>query len=96
MKKNEFTVVRLPSPGAFLLACVLAFGFPSSAAQAQHAHPAGKKAAPQVGTPAMPFVLKTLDGKSISLVRYRGTPLMINFSLAGAIHAGRRCRLSMI
>jgi peroxiredoxin len=27
----------------------------------------------------MPFQLKTLDGKSISLVSYRGTPLMINF-----------------
>jgi cytochrome c biogenesis protein CcmG, thiol:disulfide interchange protein DsbE len=79
MKKIGFTVVRLLGRGAFLLACVIAFGSPSSAVQAQHAHPTGKNAAPQIGAPAMPFELKTLDGKSISLVSYRGAPLMINF-----------------
>jgi peroxiredoxin len=79
MNKIQFTIVTLPGAGAFLLSCVLASGSLSNAAQAQHAHPAGKNVAPQIGAPAMPFQLKTLDGKSISLVSYRGTPLMINF-----------------
>ena len=79
MRKNEFTVVRLPGRGAFLLAWVLAFGSPSSAAHAQHAHPAGKKAGPQIGAAAMPFELKTLDGESISLTSFRGKPLVMNF-----------------
>jgi cytochrome c biogenesis protein CcmG, thiol:disulfide interchange protein DsbE len=79
MKNIEFFVVRLPGPSAFLLGCVLGFGCPSGAAQAQHTHPAGQNAAPQIGAPAIPFDLKTLDGKSISLISYRGKPLMINF-----------------
>jgi cytochrome c biogenesis protein CcmG, thiol:disulfide interchange protein DsbE len=79
MKNIEFFVVRLPGPSAFLLGCVLGFGSPSGSVQAQHAHPTGQNAAPQIGAPAIPFDLKTLDGKSISLISYRGKPLMINF-----------------
>ena len=79
MKTIKFAVVRLPGPSAFLLACVLGFGSPFGAAQAQHPHPAGQNAAPQIGAPAIPFDLKTLDGKSISLISYRDKPLMINF-----------------
>jgi cytochrome c biogenesis protein CcmG/thiol:disulfide interchange protein DsbE len=79
MKKIKFTVVRLRGPGAFLLACVVGSGSPSGVAQAQHPHSAAQNAAPQIGAPAIPFELKTLDGRSISLRNYRGKPLMINF-----------------
>jgi peroxiredoxin len=49
------------------------------AAWAQHAHPAASKAAPQVGVQAIPFDLKTLDGKQAGLDSFRGKPLVINF-----------------
>ncbi len=34
---------------------------------------------PAIGYPAPDFALKTLDGKSISLNAYRGTPVVLNF-----------------
>jgi peroxiredoxin len=79
MIKNRFTVVRLPGPNAFLLAFVLGFGSTSTPVQAQHPHPAGQYAPPQIGSAAIPFELKTLEGKSISLKSYRGKPLLVNF-----------------
>lgn len=79
MKKNTFALVRLPGPNAFLLGCILAFGSPPTAAQAQHAHPSIQNAAPTVGSPAIPFELRTLDGKAISLGSFGGKPLVINF-----------------
>ena len=78
MNKIEFAL-RPPGPGPFLLACLLGFGSPSSVVQAQHLHPAGKNAAPQIGAPAVAFELKTLDGKPISLTGFRGKPLVVNF-----------------
>jgi cytochrome c biogenesis protein CcmG, thiol:disulfide interchange protein DsbE len=78
MKQIQFAVVRLPGIGAFFLGCILGFGSPSGAAHAQHPRP-GQNPAPQIGAPAIPFDLKTLDGESISLISYRGKPLMINF-----------------
>ena len=39
----------------------------------------GQKPAPTVGATAIPFELKTLDGKSIGLQTFRGKPLMMNF-----------------
>ena len=80
MKKIKATrLVRLSGLYALSWGCVLSFGSPSDAAQPQHAHFAGQHAAPQIGAPAIPFDLKTLDGKSINLTSYRGKPLMINF-----------------
>ncbi|HEU5464115.1 MAG TPA: TlpA disulfide reductase family protein [Candidatus Binatia bacterium] len=46
---------------------------------AQHAGPAGDRAAPMVGNPAISFELKTLEGKSVGLAAFRGKPLIINF-----------------
>jgi cytochrome c biogenesis protein CcmG, thiol:disulfide interchange protein DsbE len=45
----------------------------------QTAPPPSRNAAPVVGTAAIGFELKTLDGKSIRLESLRGKPLMINF-----------------
>ena len=79
MKRLKITRVRLLGAKASFLGCLLGLGLLPSAAQPQHAHPGGQNAAPQIGAPAIPFDLKTLDGKSISLTSYRGKPLMINF-----------------
>ena len=80
MKTIQVTcLVRLSALFALSLGCVLSFGSPSNAAQPPHAHPGRQNAAPQIGAPAIPFDLKTLDGKSINLASYRGKPLMINF-----------------
>ena len=79
MKKIKFAVVGLPGPSAFFLGCLLGFGSPAGAAQAPHPHPSVQSPGPQIGAPAIPFDLKMLDGKSISLMSYRGKPLIINF-----------------
>jgi cytochrome c biogenesis protein CcmG/thiol:disulfide interchange protein DsbE len=45
----------------------------------QHGHYSGQSSAPGVGSPAFAFELKSLDGKPVVLVNFRGKPLMINF-----------------
>lgn len=79
MKKNKFALVRPPGPSAFFLGCILAFGSPPTAAQTQHLHRVGQNTAPQIGSAAIPFELKTLDGKPISLTGFRGKPFVLNF-----------------
>jgi cytochrome c biogenesis protein CcmG, thiol:disulfide interchange protein DsbE len=44
----------------------------------QHTH-SSQSAAPGVGTPAIAFDLKSVDGNSVGLASFRGKPLMINF-----------------
>jgi cytochrome c biogenesis protein CcmG/thiol:disulfide interchange protein DsbE len=51
----------------------------SSIAWSQHGHHSGQLAAPVVGTPAIPFELKSLDGKPVGLANFRGKPLVVNF-----------------
>jgi thiol-disulfide isomerase/thioredoxin len=46
---------------------------------AQHVHPAPQNAGPVVGAVAVPFDLKTLDGKAAGLEAFRGKPLVMNF-----------------
>lgn len=41
--------------------------------------PADAAVAPRVGQPAPPFKLKTLDNKPLSLEKYRGKPVYIDF-----------------
>jgi cytochrome c biogenesis protein CcmG/thiol:disulfide interchange protein DsbE len=50
-----------------------------SIAWPQHDHPTGQSAAPVVGSPAVPFDLRSLDGKSVGLATFRGKPLVMNF-----------------
>ncbi len=79
MNKKKLSAMRLRAGRAWLCAIVLAFALMPDVGQAQHAHPSVQKAAPTVGTPAIPFELRTLDGKSISLGSFRGKPLVMNF-----------------
>jgi cytochrome c biogenesis protein CcmG/thiol:disulfide interchange protein DsbE len=45
----------------------------------QHLPHRSQSAAPAVGAPAIVFDLNLLDGRSIGLATFRGTPLIINF-----------------
>jgi len=45
----------------------------------QHDHQSKRNSAPVVGTPAISFELKSLEGKSVGLAAFRGKPLVINF-----------------
>lgn len=57
----------------------LAFALQASSLWAQHVHPVAPSSAPVVGTAAVPFDLKTLEGKAAGLESFRGKPLVINF-----------------
>jgi thiol-disulfide isomerase/thioredoxin len=58
---------------------VLAFALQVGSLWAQHVHPVAPTSAPTVGAAAVPFDLKTLDGKPAGLENFRGKPLVINF-----------------
>ena len=46
---------------------------------AQHEQHGGQSPAPIAGNPAIPFDLKSLEGRSLGLAAFRGRPLVINF-----------------
>lgn len=50
-----------------------------SLALAQHVHPPALSSAPSIGAAAVPFDLKTLEGKPANLETFRGRPLVLNF-----------------
>jgi cytochrome c biogenesis protein CcmG/thiol:disulfide interchange protein DsbE len=79
MKRLKSTPVRPFGAMASFLGCLIGLGFLPNAGQAQPAHPANQNPTPQIGAPAILFDLKRLDGKSISLISFRGKPLMMNF-----------------
>jgi thiol-disulfide isomerase/thioredoxin len=63
-----------------IASCVIVLTLRPYASLAQHAHPAASPiAAPVIGGAAIPFELKTLEGKSAGLETFRGKPLVINF-----------------
>jgi cytochrome c biogenesis protein CcmG/thiol:disulfide interchange protein DsbE len=45
----------------------------------QHEHHGGSISGPAIGRPAIPFELKSLEGKSAGLASFSGKPLVINF-----------------
>ncbi len=47
--------------------------------QTEHVHPTAPTAAPTIGSPAVAFDLKSLDGKPLNLESFRGRPLVLNF-----------------
>jgi cytochrome c biogenesis protein CcmG, thiol:disulfide interchange protein DsbE len=58
---------------------IIDIGLHPSFGRPQHVHAVAPSAAPKVGAAAVPFDLKTLDGKSANLEAFRGKPLVINF-----------------
>lgn len=64
---------------AVAMLCVVTAAFGTSIARAQHVHPANPSAAPTVGAAAIPFELKSMEGKTLTLETFRGKPLVLNF-----------------
>ena len=79
MNNKNLSAVRLRAGSTLLSAAVLAFAIMPAAGQAQHLHRANQSSAPEIGAAAMPFELKTLDVKSVSLASFGGKPLVMNF-----------------
>jgi cytochrome c biogenesis protein CcmG, thiol:disulfide interchange protein DsbE len=65
-------------PAAWFCAVLLLISA-STSAWAQHDHHTGTSGGPVVGSPAVPFELKSLEGKSVGLAAFRGKPLVLNF-----------------
>jgi cytochrome c biogenesis protein CcmG, thiol:disulfide interchange protein DsbE len=66
-------------PGLLFMGCAFAFTLLAAPAWPQHIHPDPQTSAPVVGAAAVPFDLKTLDGKAAGLETFRGRPLIMNF-----------------
>lgn len=64
---------------SFAAMCSFLVALHAAAVQAQHVHPTPPNAAPTVGAAAVPFELKTLDGKPAGLESFRGKALVLNF-----------------
>ena len=79
MNKKKLSAMRLRAGRAWLCAVVLAFALMPDVGRAQQARPSVQNAGPTVGTPGIPFELRTLDGQAISLESFRGKPLVMNF-----------------
>jgi peroxiredoxin len=82
MKSRSRSSVSHPHPTArWIKAVYFAFLWMMSPSLAwpQHEHQAGPAPAPSIGSPAIPFELKALDGKLMSLAHFRGKPLVVNF-----------------
>jgi cytochrome c biogenesis protein CcmG, thiol:disulfide interchange protein DsbE len=68
-------VSRLALP----IGCAAIFTLAPSHSWSQHEHKSGQSTAPVVGTAAIAFDLKSLDGKPVGLANFRGKPLIMNF-----------------
>ncbi|HET9917029.1 MAG TPA: TlpA disulfide reductase family protein [Candidatus Binatia bacterium] len=78
-RKEETFKRRFLSWTSLTASCVTAMALMVNSSWAQHIHPAPQSAAPVIGAAAIPFELKTLEGKSAGLETFRGKPLVINF-----------------
>jgi cytochrome c biogenesis protein CcmG, thiol:disulfide interchange protein DsbE len=67
--------LRLLALGQISLAAALV----TAAEQPKHLDPVRQNSAPEIGAAAVPFELKTLNGKPIDLSTFRGKPLVLNF-----------------
>ncbi len=68
-----------PSWWIAALCCAALWTIAPALGWSQHEHQAGPSSAPAIGNPAIPFELKSLEGKSVGLTNFRGKPLVINF-----------------
>lgn len=68
--------VALSAPA---LCCAAAIALAPAIGWSQHEHHNAQSTAPAVGNPAIPFELKSLEGKPVGLVSFRGKPLIVNF-----------------
>ncbi|MBM4299298.1 MAG: TlpA family protein disulfide reductase [Deltaproteobacteria bacterium] len=73
------TLANIRQTLAGVLLNAIALASPAADSRAQHVHPTTPSSAPTVGAAAIPFELKSLDGKTFSLDSLRGRPLVLNF-----------------
>jgi cytochrome c biogenesis protein CcmG, thiol:disulfide interchange protein DsbE len=80
MKKQDFQT-KLSRLRSIVLGSLCCFwvGILPSIGWAQRTHPADQNAAPSVGSAAINFDLRTLDGKPVGLEAFRGQPLVMIF-----------------
>ncbi len=64
---------------AAVLCCAVLLLMLTATARSQHEHHTSQSAGPVVGGAAIPFELKSLEGKSVGLAIFRGKPLVLNF-----------------
>jgi peroxiredoxin len=82
MRIRLFRTHRVPIAAFFswlALLAVVTTALNPDLALAQHVHPPGLSSAPSIGAAAVPFDLKTLEGKPANLETFRGRPLVLNF-----------------
>src|SRR6185295_6297834 len=79
MRKRTQRNPRWLAPALFFASCAMLMAMMVNPSWAQHVHPAPQNSAPAIGANAIPFELKTLEGKSAGLETFRGRPLVINF-----------------
>jgi cytochrome c biogenesis protein CcmG/thiol:disulfide interchange protein DsbE len=81
LRKVKPALIRAWNASRWLAAiiCAALLSISPSTAWSQHDYHAGQSAAPVVGKPAIPFELKSLEGNSLSLPKFRGKPLVVNF-----------------
>lgn len=70
---------RWTAPARLFASCAIGMALMANPTWAQHVHPAPQNTAPAIGGNAIPFDLKTLEGKSVGLETFHGKPLLINF-----------------
>ncbi len=79
-KSNRRLFPSIPVVGlCSLLCCAAVLILTPAIGWAQHAQHGTQSSAPGVGTAAIAFDLKSLDGNSIGLASFHGKPLMMNF-----------------
>ena len=77
--KTQPMLRRIVSRLAAQILCAAVLALVPAIGWSQSAQPAGQNSAPVIGTAAIAFDLKSLDGKSVALAIFRGKPLMMNF-----------------
>ena len=77
----ESMLIRYRNASQWLVSfcCAVLLMMTPAIAWSQHDHHTAQSAAPSVGKPAIPFELKSLEGKSVGLASFRGKPLVVNF-----------------
>jgi cytochrome c biogenesis protein CcmG/thiol:disulfide interchange protein DsbE len=81
MKTHDEPAMRIRNVSALIMpiGCVILIALAPAISRSQHDHPASKSSAPAVGSPAISFELKSLEGKPVGLANFRGKPLVMNF-----------------
>lgn len=83
MKTKNFCIAlsrwRTLSHWTLPLWCAIALTIAPAISWSQHDHRSGRSSAPVVGSPAISFEAKSLQGKPVGLATFRGKPLILNF-----------------